>query len=337
MNVSWPGADYDRQVELICDQLMHARNLFCIAHPFSDGDALGSQLALYHFCRALGKTCICLNFDPLPDQLSWLSGSDQCKNDLPADMQFDLAFLMETTEARRMGDRISFFPRAKTRVHLDHHVGVVGLGNINLLDEGASSTCEILYNILERTGVKLDLECREALYVGIMTDTGNFRYNNSTPRSHEIVARLIGNDLSVDDIYKKVYEHTSYNRVVMHGMVMARTRRLLDGKIVVSWLKLEDFVHTGAAEVDADGAIRHLSGISGNEVALLFKECEDGKIKVSFRSTGNVDVMAISRQFNGGGHRLASGAQLDGSIDEVMDRVISSVSAALETPARGEL
>ncbi|NLF95877.1 MAG: bifunctional oligoribonuclease/PAP phosphatase NrnA [Candidatus Riflebacteria bacterium] len=330
MNVSWPGADYDRQIELICEQLMHARNLFSIAHPFSDGDALGSQLALYHFCQTTGKNCISLNFDPLPDQISWLAGSDRCQNDLPPDMEFDLAFLMETTEARRMGDRVGFFPRARTRVHLDHHVGVVGLGNINLLDEGASSTCEILYNILERTGVKLSRECREALYVGIMTDTGNFRYNNSTPRSHEIVARLIADDLSVDDIYKKVYEHTNYNRVVMHGMVMARTRRLHEGKIVASWLKLEDFTSIGADEVDADGAIRHISCINGIEVALLFKEVEDNKVKVSFRSTGNVDVMEISRQFQGGGHRNASGAQLDGSIEEVMEKVVARVASAME-------
>jgi phosphoesterase RecJ-like protein len=330
MNVSWPGADYDRQIELICEQLMHARNLFSIAHPFSDGDALGSQLALYHFCRSTGKNCITLNFDPLPDQISWLSGSDCSQSELPPDINFDLAFLMETTDARRMGDRVNFFPRARTRVHLDHHIGVVGLGNINILDESASSTCEILYNILERTGVKLSRECREALYVGIMTDTGNFRYNNSTPRSHEVIARLIADDLVVDDIYKKVYEQTSYNRVVMHGMVMARTRRLLDGKIVASWLKLDDFTSIGADEVDADGAIRHISCINGIEVALLFKEIEDNKVKVSFRSTGNVDVMEISRKFKGGGHRNASGAQLDGSIEEVMAQVVAIVTEALE-------
>ncbi|PKL44825.1 MAG: hypothetical protein CVV41_05520 [Candidatus Riflebacteria bacterium HGW-Riflebacteria-1] len=339
MNVSWPGADYDRQMELICDQLMHARNLFSIAHPFSDGDALGSQLALYHFCQSTGKNCISLNFDPLPDQISWLAGSAACQNDLPADMQFDLAFLMETTEARRMGDRVSFFPRARTRVHLDHHIGVVGLGNINLLDEAASSTCEILYNILERTGVELSRDCREALYVGIMTDTGNFRYNNSTPRSHEIVARLIGDDLVVDDIYKRVYEHTNYHRVVMHGMVMARTRLLHSGRIVASWLKNEDFTHNGAAEVDADGAIRHLSCINGIEVALLFKEADDNKVKVSFRSTGKVDVMEICREFSGGGHRMAAGAQLNGNIEEVMELVIARVATALEpvlAPARGD-
>lgn len=330
MNVSWPGADYDRQIELICDQLMHARSLFSIAHPFADGDALGSQLALYHFCRSTGKECISLNFDPLPEQISWLAGSEECKSELPPGAQFDLAFLMETTDARRMGDRVEFFSRAKTRVHLDHHVEVVGLGNINLLDEGASSTCEILYNILERTGVKLSRECCEAIYVGIMTDTGNFRYSNSTPRSHEIAAQLISDGLVVDDIYKKVYEHTSYHRVVMHGMVMARTRRLLGGKIVASWLKLDDFTSTGAMEVDADGAIRHLSGITGNEVALLFKEVEDNKVKISLRSTGNVDVMEISRKFNGGGHRLAAGAQVDGSVEEAMELVIASVSEALE-------
>jgi phosphoesterase RecJ-like protein len=334
MNVTWPGADYNRQIELICEQLMQAKSLFSIAHPFADGDALGSQLALYHFCQTTGKSCISLNFDPLPDQISWLAGSEKCQNDLPADQQFDLAFLMETTEARRMGDRIDFFQRARTRVHLDHHVGVTGLGNINLLDDSASSTCEILYNILERTGVELSRECREALYVGIMTDTGNFRYNNSTPRSHEIVARLLGSDLVVDEIYKKVYENTSYHRVVMHGLVMSRTRRLLSGKVVASWLKNDDFTSTGAAEVEADGAIRNLSCINGIEVALLFREVPDNKVKVSFRSTGNVDVMEISRQFQGGGHRMASGAQLDGSVEEVMEKVVAAVSAAIE-PAQG--
>ena len=330
MNVSWPSPDYDRQIDLICEKLDKARNIFCIAHPYSDGDALGSQLALYHWCRAAGKNCIVLNFDPLPEQISWLRGAEVCQNYLPEDVEFDLAFLMETTEARRMGERVEFFKRATTTVHLDHHIGVIGLGSINLLEEKASSTCEILYNILERTGVELNRECREALYVGIMTDTGNFRYNNSTPRSHEVIARLIADDLVVDDIYKKVYEQTSYNRVVMHGMVMARTRRLLDGKIVASWLKLDDFTSIGADEVDADGAIRHISCINGIEVALLFKEIEDNKVKVSFRSTGNVDVMEISRKFKGGGHRNASGAQLDGSIEEVMAQVVAIVTETLE-------
>lgn len=329
MNVSWPSPAYHKQIDLICEKLDKARNVFCIAHPYADGDALGSQLALYHYCKSTGKNCICLNFEPLAEQISWLNGADTCQNYLPENIDFDLAFLMETTDAKRMGDRVSFFKRAATTVHLDHHIDVTGLGHINILEEKASSTCEILYNILEKTGVKLSLECREALYVGIMTDTGNFRYNNSTPRAHEVAARLIGNDMIVDEVYKKVYETTSYNRVVMHGIVMARAKSYNHGKLIASWLSLDDFTRAGASEVDGDGAVRHLSCIKGIEAALLFKEVEGGKVKISLRSTGRVDVMEISRRFSGGGHRLASGAQVDGTIDEVMATVIAAVSAAL--------
>lgn len=329
MYYTWPSNEYDQQAELIAQKLKAAKNIFCIAHPFSDGDALGSQLALYHYCQSTGKTCYCLNFDPLPEQISWLKGSDQVVSQLPEDIDFDLAFLMETTEARRMGDRVEHFKRAATTIHLDHHVNVTGLGKINLIDEKASSTCAILYNIIERTGEPLSLDCCEALYVGLMTDTGNFRFNNSTPRAHEIAARLIEHGLVVDEIYKKVYETTSYNRVVIHGLAMGRTMRHCDGKLVTSWLGLDDFIRTASSEVDADGCIRNISCIKGIEVAILFKEVEGGKVKISFRSTGKIDVMEISRTMNGGGHKLAAGAQIDGSMDAVMQQVIAQVSAVL--------
>ncbi len=329
MNVSWPSPEYDQQIDIICEKLMAAQNLFCIAHPYSDGDALGSQLALYHFCQATGKNCVCLNFEPLPEQLSWLEGADKVTSELAENMSYDLAFLMETTEAKRMGDRVEFFARAKETVHLDHHIGVKGLGSINILEEQASSTCEILYNILEKTGVKLNLECRQAIYVGIMTDTGNFRYNNSTPRSHEIVAALIDQGLVVDDIYKKVYENTNYKRVVMHGIVMGRAKSLCNGKLITSYLKKEDFDSIGADEVDSDGAIRNISNIRGIEAALLFKEVEGGKVKISFRSTGRLNVMEISKRFNGGGHKLAAGAQLDGEMNAVMHEIEQVVSEAI--------
>ncbi len=335
MKVSWPSAEYDSLIEQIIEKLDKAKNIFTIAHPYADGDALGSELALYHYCKATGKNCVVLNFEPVPEQLSWMEGYDICTDKLPDDVDFDLAILMETTEARRMGDRVELFKRAKTCVHLDHHINVGGLGHINLMDEKASSTCEILYNILERTGVPLPKACREALYVGIMTDTGNFRYNNSTARAHEVIAKILGNDLLVDDIYKIVYENTSFNRVVVHGLTMSRTKSYYNGKVVSSWLKLEDFEKLGASEVDADGAIRNLSCINGIEVALLFKENPDNRVKVSLRSTGNIDVMAIAKQFQGGGHILAAGVTLEGNIEEVQKTIIeASIKAIKEFEAR---
>ncbi|MDD3000629.1 MAG: bifunctional oligoribonuclease/PAP phosphatase NrnA [Candidatus Riflebacteria bacterium] len=331
MNVLWPCNEYNNQINLICEKLEEAQNIFCIAHPYADGDALGSQLALYHYCKSVGKNCVCLNFDPIPEQISWLSGTELCTNSLPENVNFDLAFLMETTEAKRMGDRVSFFEKASHLIHLDHHVEVKGLGHTNILDEKASSTCEILYNILEKTGKPLNKECREALYVGIMTDTGNFRYNNATSRAHEVTAKIIGNDISVDDIYKLVYENTSYNRVLMHGITMARTESLCNGKLFSSWLKQEDFEKNNASEVDADGVIRHLSCIKGNEIAILFRELDTNKVKISFRSSGKIDVLNLSREFGGGGHTLAAGATIEGKIDEVKPRVLSAASKAINS------
>lgn len=325
MYFSWPSSEYDDQVKVICDKLRSAKNVCCIAHPNADGDALGSQLALYHYCKGTGKNCVCLNFEPLPEQLSWLEGADQCRDSLPENQHFDMIFLMETTDSRRMGDRVEFFEMADVSVHLDHHVQVKGLGKINLIDEAASSTCEVLYNILEKTGDELNRHCIEAIYVGIMTDTGNFRYKNSTPRAHEIAAKFIREGLEVDEIYRKVYENTSFKRVVMHGIAMARAESHCNGKIITSCIMLDDFGRVGASEVDSDGAIRNLNCIKGIEAALLFKEVEGGQVKVSLRSTGEVDVMEIARKFNGGGHRMASGLQVNGTVEEVMKLVTNEV------------
>ncbi|MBQ2592074.1 MAG: bifunctional oligoribonuclease/PAP phosphatase NrnA [Candidatus Riflebacteria bacterium] len=330
MKVTWPSSEYDKVIDEILEKLDKAQNIFTIAHPYADGDAIGSELALYHYCKSVGKNCVVLNFEPVPEQLSWLEGYDICTDKLPDDVDFDLAILMETTEARRMGDRVNLFKRAKSTIHLDHHINVGGLGQINLMDEKASSTCEILYNILEKTGVPLSKACREALYVGIMTDTGNFRYNNSTSRAHEVISKILGNDLIVDDIYKIVYENTGLNRVVIHGLTMARTKPDYNGKIVSSWLKLEDFEKYGASEVDADGAIRNISCINGIEIAVLFKENPDNRVKVSLRSSGNIDVMAIANKFQGGGHILAAGVTLPGNMEEVKDKIIAACVDAIK-------
>jgi phosphoesterase RecJ-like protein len=163
-----------------------------------------------------------------------------------------------------------------------------------------------------------------------MTDTGNFRYNNSTSRAHEVISKILGNDLIVDDIYKVVYENTGLNRVVIHGLTMSRTKSDYNGKIVSSWLTLDDFTKYGASEVDADGAIRNISCINGIEIALLFKENPDNRVKVSLRSTGNIDVMAIAKQFEGGGHILAAGVTLKGRMEEVKTKIIEACIEAIK-------
>ncbi|NLM17683.1 MAG: bifunctional oligoribonuclease/PAP phosphatase NrnA [Candidatus Riflebacteria bacterium] len=324
-------AEFEELIKQAAEELNKAKTVFAIAHPFADGDALGSQLALWHFCEENDKECLCLNFDPIPEQISWLDGSEYCVDHLPEGKTFDLGFLMETTDASRMGDRVRFFERAAKTIHLDHHVKVKGLADLNILDEKASSTCEILYHVLRATGKPMSKAAAEALYVGIVTDTGNFRHKSTTPAAHHITGKLIEDfDLDTDEIYKKVYDSTNYQRVMLHGLSMSRCRLENDGKIIHSYLKLEDFEKLNANEAEADGAIRNYTNCKGVEVALLFKEVEGGKVKISFRSTGNINVMQIAKKYSGGGHVLAAGATAEGSVESVTKDVIAACCEALK-------
>lgn len=303
--------------------LLHsAKTVFSIAHPFPDGDSIGSQLALHHYCIAKGKKSYCLNFDPLSEQLSWLPGTSDLVSDLPDCMQCDLGFLMETTDIVRMGDRTRFFSRANKLVHLDHHIGVKGLGHINILDNKASSTCEILYNILSSSGKRLSKEVMESLYLGIMTDTGNFRYSNTTPRAHEIAAKMVKSNLDIDGIYRIVYEETTLTRINIHGITMSRAATDGSGKIAYSWLTQSDLKHAHAKETDADGCVKHLCGIRDIEAAIFFKETETGRIKVSLRSIHSLNVRDISTTLGGGGHIQAAGAEIDGPMDDAIKKVL---------------
>ncbi len=329
--------EYDRKIGLIREALHRATSLVSIAHPFSDGDALGSQLALQHWAEWQGKRCLSLNFDPLPTQISWLPGTETLTDRLPDGETFDLFFLMETTDISRLGEeRARLFARARTRIHLDHHPGLRGLGEINLLDDGASSTCEILYAILKDGDRPLPLTVLEPLYLGIMTDTGNFRYANATPRAHRIAAEMLEAGLVVPPIYKKVYEANSHTRVAIHGRAMARVERAAGGKIVHSWLTTADFTEVGASEVDADGCITHLCSIVDMEVAILFRDLPDGRLKISFRSAGRVDVQAIAKAYGGGGHTLAASSSVEGRpLDEVRREVLERTATALTAAGVG--
>jgi phosphoesterase RecJ-like protein len=307
----------------IARRLMAANSVLSMAHPFADGDAIGSQLALHHFCLAHGKTSTVLNFDPIPEPLQWLPGLRDAVGTLNHHDSFDLFFLMETTDRSRMGDRMKLLPHARYSIHIDHHPGVDGLGDLNYHDEKASSTCEMLYEVLQLTGRPLSRETLTCLYVGLITDTGNFRFTNTTPRAHTIAGEIIQQGIDIAGLFKKVYEANPFSKVLIHGLVMSRTRLVQDFPISYSWLKDQDFQDLNATAVDSDGAINHLCTISGVEVAAMFREQGSGDIKISLRSNGQVNVQAVCKQLGGGGHRQAAGAQMSGSLENAIATTIA--------------
>ncbi len=324
------GADERRVLtDRIATALAPVRRLATIAHPYADGDAIGSQLALANFVRSRGGQAVTLNFDPLPATLTWIEGLDTLADHLPADFAPELMFLCETTAPNRMGERTRFFRTAPMSVHVDHHPGVEGQGLLNLVDPRASSTCELLYDILTKIQDPLPHAVMLPLYVGIMTDTGNFRFSCTTPRAHEIAARMIERGLEVAPIFRRVYETNRHQRVRLHGRVMQRAECKFAGQVITSYLTLADFAELAANETDADGAINQLGTIEGAEVSVLFRELPDGKIKASFRSLGRVDVQQLCRVFGGGGHTMAAAATVAGPLANAEKLLLSALDGAL--------
>lgn len=308
--------DRDRQLAPLRAILDQASSVLSIAHPNMDGDAIGSQLGLHHWCLANGKRSTVLNFDSIPPSLAWLPGVRDAVDRLPESDQYDAIFLMETTEASRMGDRVRFFKRAKTAIHLDHHIGVVGLGDLNLLDQHASSVCEILFDLLVGLGLermpKAALEC---LYLGMMTDTGCFRYRSTNRHVHEIAGWMVEYGVDPLKLYKSHYEANPFRRIVLHGRALARAERSPDGRIAFTTVTLDDYQQTGAGDSDSDGIAGALLSITGVEAAAFFRELPDGGIKVSCRSSDHIDVQEICKRFGGGGHRQAASVTLKADLD----------------------
>lgn len=317
----------------IADHLVSAKSVLSIAHPFADGDAIGSQLAMHHFCKALGKKSVFLNFDPIPNSLTWLPGLDEQTSTVSGRDKFDLMFLMETTDRSRMGERMRFLDFAKIPIHIDHHPEVIGLGKINYIDPLVSSTCELLYEIFKLTGESIPLEALICIYVGIVTDTGNFRFMNSTPRSHEIAGEIIARGIDIAEIFRKIYESNPVSKVLLHGLVMSRTKMIPGFPVSYSWLKQEDFANQGATETDSDGVINQLCAISNVEVAAFFREIDNGEIKISLRSIGKINVQEVCKVFGGGGHKQAAGAKLAGELDRVIQRTLEEIK--MECTAQG--
>jgi len=307
----------------IARRLLAADSVLSMAHPFADGDAIGSQLALHHFCLSLGKKSTVLNFDPIPEPLQWLPGIDITTSDLQGHDPYDLFFLMETTDRSRMGDRMNLLPHAGFSIHIDHHPGVDGLGDLNYHQDSASSTCEMLYGILQLTGKPLPRETLTCLYVGIITDTGNFRFTNTTPRAHQIAGEMIQYGIDIADVFKRVYEANPFTKVLIHGLAMSRASLVETFPISYSWLKDDDFRQLNATAVHADGAINHLCTIAGVEVAAIFREAGNGEIKISLRSNGRINVQAVCKVLGGGGHKQAAGAQITGTIEAAMEKIFA--------------
>ena len=307
--------------------LLRSQQTFAVlSHVRPDGDALGSQLGLGLSLSKLGKKVMVRNEDGLLEKYSFLPGGEFLQTPLSEAQDFDVAIALDTATQSRLGTATELVRSAKTWINIDHHPSNPGYGDLVYIDATAPATGQILFELITSQGLPLDAAIAENLFVAISTDTGSFQYSNTTARTFEIGAALVGCGVDVGRVSQLLYESYPRRRTELLRELLGTMRFEAGGKIATFSLSLKVAADLGAKPEDNEGLIDHLRAIQGVIVAIFFEELADGKVRVSMRSKSEeIDVGAICQKFGGGGHKLAAGTRVRGTLPEVEEKVLKEI------------
>ena len=300
------------------------QNSFLISvHVNPDGDAIGSQLALMLALKKLNKTVTAHNLDPVPEIYQFLPHTVEIKIGKPVTGKYD-AFVVLDSDPPRTGLFDDSYP-ADILINIDHHVTNRSAWQHTWVDQKAAATGEMIYKLIHHLAIPIDRDIALLLYASIYTDTGSFRYSNTTPESMKISAALLEAGADPWLVTENVYESFAYRRLKLLGGVLSGMERSRDGRI--AWVVVTDELYrqTETTSEDTENFINFVRSVKGVEVAVLFRQIGASRYKISLRSKGRVDISSLAQSFGGGGHKNASGGVLDGSIQKVKKRVIDEL------------
>jgi phosphoesterase RecJ-like protein len=308
-------------------QLIEQKYRFMItSHIRPDGDGLGSGLALYWMLRSLGKDVDVILRDRVPPSYMVLPGTDRVlvQDDVTED--YDAAFIIECSDVERPG-----LPSLKNQfvVNIDHHSTTVPFGNINWIDPTAAAVGEMIYNLSKALGIEVTKEIAECIYTALLTDTGSFHFSNTTERTLKIASELVRRGVEPARISQALFYSHSFSKIKLLGLVLSGIQRDESGR--VAWIKLdrETMYEADACEEDADGIVNQALSVGEVEAVAFFKELAPDAYRVSLRSKGKSNVAKVAETFGGGGHRNAAGCRIQGDFEQVRQRVIEGLQAAI--------
>lgn len=323
-------------LDRIAEAVKTSENIAVLPHITADGDALGSSFALALALAGIGKKADVLLEEKVPLIYCFLPGmefssvyEEETGPKMRRARHYDLVIALDCGDIERLGTRRKVFDAAEKTVNIDHHQTNTGFAALNLTDTGASATGEIIFELIGHLGQKIGRDAATSLYAAIATDTGGFRYSNTTPHTHEIAAELIRLGVDVADISQRVFDITSYGKVKLMGAAIRNLELLEDGKLAVMAVTNEMIRSSEAREEDSDGIINVARNIRGVEAAAMLRQLDSGEIKVNLRSNNYVDVAAIAARHSGGGHKRAAGFTTAGVLEQVKEAVINELKEAL--------
>src|SRR5262245_3433625 len=313
----------------------HQRFLL-MTHIRPDGDGLGSMLALADTLQNLGKQTRLTVASIIPPRYGFLDPTGRIERFHAPDedhRQAEVVIVLDTGTWNQLGDFGAFlreFPGQK--VVVDHHLTQDNLGALRLVDTSAEATGRLVFEAITALDRTPSPSAARALFVAVAMDTGWFRHNNTTPATFALAAELVRHGANPTQLYEALFEQNTLARQRLTGLVLERLQVVERGRVAYTEIHRGDYEATGAVPQDSEDLINHTRSVIGVEVGLLFMEQPRGGVKVSFRSREPVDVAKIAERFGGGGHRLASGAVLQTSLEEARVRVLRAVADALNSP-----
>ncbi len=314
-------------IDAIASELVAGRRVALSTHMNSDGDGCGSETALARMLASHGLVPRIVNPTPWPEMFDFLLGDDvrdETSRGSRALRDVDLLVVLDISDVKRLGNLAeSVRALAVPKLVIDHHLPSDDpAGTAGVSDTTACATAELVYDLAVVQGWEITPDIARSLYTGMLTDTGGFRFSNTSPRCLAVAAQLLAAGVDPEDMYTRIYASAPAGRVRLTAEVLASLQ--LDEAVGLSWLSMEADAldrHVVKAE-DLDGIVEHARAIAGTRMALFFRDLGHRKVKVSFRSIGATDVNAFAREFGGGGHAKAAGALVAGELDAVRTEVV---------------
>ena len=311
----------------IAEEIQKSRTIAVLSHVRPDGDAIGSQLALALSLSSMGKMVDAWNEDGLPEAFRFLRKSELVTVPPIEARSFDLVIALDTATRDRLGTCLRAVKTANTWVNIDHHASNPRYGDLNYLDLTAPATGQIVFDLVQDQGYPLNREIAEALFVAISTDTGSFRYRNTSAHTFEVVAELVRSGVDVAYTSHYLYESQPKRRILLLHELLQHTHFYANDQVGTMALTLEKKKELGIQPADTDGLIDVVRSIETVIVAVLFEELENNRVRVSMRSkNAGIDVNKICGEFGGGGHPLAAGARIRGTLEDVEKMIANRVS-----------
>lgn len=315
-------------VQQIIEVIRSNRSFLLTTHEGPDGDAIGSSLALASFLRAIGKDVTVFYQDPVPELYAFLPGAASVLPHIP-DINFDVAFVLDIGERKRAGKEFCDFSRVTTTVNLDHHLSCDTFADYNLIDSSAAATGVLVYRIAHAFSYRFDRDTALCIYVAIITDTGSFRYSNANREAFFVAGEMIESGVNAWDVAEQLYENQPQKRLELLSRCLPTLEVFKDGQAASVTVTNDMYAASGADSELTDGFINYPRSIRGVEVAIFFRQLEERKYKVGFRSKGKVNVATFSAALGGGGHHNAAGCTVEGTLDDVKATVYGIVDASL--------